>query len=237
MRSVIVKEHNCAKPAVQHPCDLLGMFNIYSSIRHLYRKAVLDNISASFTKYGDTYSSRVLHRRVYIIRDSCNIRHILVTRFADFNSADVHAHLFRPIAGESIFMKDGKSWKAVRALYTDMFSRTRQLFSPEAQEAGVRAFLQNAFTGPEDHAAVDLQELFSRLILDINSMIVIGVGTDALSPFQDADKKHFVESFKHAKQVMTRKGFLDPLHHLLEKRTFQKACRNVKKVVERVVSE
>ncbi|KAL4965564.1 cytochrome P450 monooxygenase afumB [Aspergillus stella-maris] len=237
LRSTIAKKHDCAKPAAQRPWDILGLFNIYPSIKHFYRKAVLDNMSASFTQYGDTYSSRILHRRVYITRDPCNIRHILVTAFADFNSVDVRAHLFRPIAGESIFVQDGEHWKAVRALYTDMFSRARQLFSSNAQEAGFQALLQSASTGPGDQHAVELQQLFLKLILDVNSMLAMGVGTDALSPFQTADKKQFVESLIHAKRVMARNAFLGPLHHLLGKKDFQKACRNVKDFVERVVKD
>ncbi|KAL4956380.1 hypothetical protein BDW69DRAFT_181682 [Aspergillus filifer] len=86
LRSAMVKEYGCAKPAAQRPCDILGLSNIYSSVKHLYRETLLEDISTSFRQYGDAYASGISNQRVYFTRDPCNIRHILLTQFADFNT-------------------------------------------------------------------------------------------------------------------------------------------------------
>ncbi|KAL4944608.1 hypothetical protein BDV06DRAFT_232860 [Aspergillus oleicola] len=231
------KEYGCEMPVVERSWDILGLIKICCSARHLYHGTVLKNVSALFSRYGDTYVSQILGQRVFVTRDARNIQHLLVTRFSDFNSADMRAHLFRPITGNSIFVQDGEGWKSARKLHVDVLSLTRQLFNMESQEAGCRAFSQILSASVRAGHAVDLQPLFAKLILDLNSLLVMGVSSDTLNPEQATEKKRLVKSLQYARQIMARNAFLGPIHHLLFKRDFYQACLHVKMFVERIIRD
>ncbi|KIA75724.1 cytochrome P450 [Aspergillus ustus] len=231
-RAAIKREHNCSAATTENPWDILGLVKIYSSTKHLLNETALTNISDLFTRFGDTYASRILTQRVYFTCDPRNIRHVLINRFADFDASDVRAHLFAPITPRGIFALDGEGWKASRSLYADIFSATRKIFDAGLQEDAFSAFVKLVPRGQ----AVDLQPLFLKLILDVNSSFAMGVSPDTLRPeVQSKEKKELAESLMYAKRIMARDGFLGPLHYFLSRKEFYAACQYVRGFVEDVV--
>ncbi|KAE8353766.1 cytochrome P450 [Aspergillus coremiiformis] len=227
------KEHRCKRPVMERPWDILGIVRMYRSRNHLLQETLLANITELFTRYGETYASRILSQRVYFTCDPRNIRHMLFNQFSDFNSSDIRVHLFRPITAHGIFALDGEEWKVARSLYSDFFSRTRRILDLQLHEAGFQAFRHHISVGH----AIDLGPLFLKLILDVNSAFTMGVCIDTLSPDQSADKKQLADSLIHVKRMIACNGFLGPLHHFLGKKDFYAACANVHAFVEAVISK
>ncbi|KAL2870553.1 cytochrome P450 monooxygenase afumB [Aspergillus lucknowensis] len=231
-RAALKREHNCSPPTTENAWDILGLFKIYTSTKHLLNETALTNISDLFTRYGDTYASRILSQRVYFTCDPRNIRHVLINRFVDFDASDVRAHLFAPITPGGIFALDGDGWKRARSLYADIFSATRKIFDVKLQEDSFSAFVKLIPRGQ----AVDLQPLFLKLILDVNSAFAMGVSPDTLRPeVQSKAKKELADSLMYAKRIMARDGFLGPLHYFLSRKDFYTACLTVRGFVEDVV--
>lgn len=220
-------------PPLEHPWDVLGILKIYSSTRHLLKETALTNITDLFNRYGDTYASRILTQRVYFTCDPRNIKHVLVNSFEDFDNSTVRVHLFRPITEHGIFAVDGVEWKKARALYSNYFSKTREILDLDVQERGFQDLLVHI---PASEP-VDLQPLFLRMVLDMTGAFAMGVSIDSLKPNQSPQNRKFAESLMHAKKIMARDGFLGPLHHLLSRRDFYAACSNVHRYVEIVIKQ
>ncbi|KAL8745347.1 MAG: hypothetical protein Q9190_002508 [Brigantiaea leucoxantha] len=216
---------------IVRPYDLLGLVKIVSSTRHLLKKTALDNIVSLFEKYGETFASRLLAQKVYFTCDVQNIRHVLVTGFADYDNSTVRVHLFRPITEHGIFAVDGHEWKIARDLYRSQFSSTRSIVDFDMQEYHFQRFLDHI---PEK-TPVDLAPLFSKLVVDMTSAFALGESAESLNPDQPVQKQSFVSSLIFAKKIMGRDGFLGPLHVLLGKKEFHRACDHVKKFVEPLI--
>lgn len=226
------KSHGCQDPPKELPYDFMGIVKIYSSTRHLLKKTALENTSYLFDKYGETYVSRILTQRVLFTCNPRNIKHVLVTRFSDFDNSTVRAHLFRPITEHGIFAVDGPEWKAARDVYRDQFAHTRSIFDLSKQEEHFQIFMRRI---PQAGTSFDLQPLFLSLILDLTTRFALGESSDSLSPGQSEEKMQFVDALLYIKKIMARDGFLGPVHHLLSKKNFYRDCVKVQQYVERLI--
>ena len=225
--------HGYQNPPKEGPYDILGLFKIVRTTRNLLNKTALANTIKLFERYGETYATKVLAQTVFFTCDPRNIRHVLVTRFVDYDSSVVRVHLFRPITEHGIFAVDGADWKIARNLFRSLFSNTREIMDFGMLEEHVQAFLRCM---PSTAEPVDLQPLFLSLTLDITTAFALGDSVDSLSLYQSAEKKHFAEALICVKRIMARDGFLGPVHHLLSKREFYKACSDVHRYVEVIIS-
>ena len=216
-------------PPKEGSYDVLGIFKIIRATRHLRNKTALASTIELFERYGETYASKLLTQTVFFTCDPRNIRHILVTRFVDYDSSVVRVHLFRPITEHGIFAVDGPDWKIARNLYRNQFSNTRSIMDFDMHEEHVRRFLCSI---PSTGKAFDLQPLFLKLTLDMTTAFALGESVDSLSARQSDEKKHFVKALLYVKKIMARDGFLGPVHVLLSKRDFYRACSDVHQYVE-----
>ncbi|KAK3682874.1 putative cytochrome P450 oxidoreductase/alkane hydroxylase [Podospora appendiculata] len=229
------REHNCKSTQLERPWDVLGLAKIVSATKHLLNGTTLSTTTMLFDRYGDTYSSKLAAQRVVFTCSPRNFRQVLITRFADYDSSrGIRDHLFAPITPHGIFALDGAEWKAARHLYRDLFSRTRVIFDPAAQEAHFQTLRRRLAT---DGSTFDIAPLFLNLTLDLTTEFAIGVSADSLRLDQAADKRLFVDSLIHTKKVMARDGFLGPVHVFLSKKEFHRSCNEVRRFVEVVVKQ
>ncbi|KAL8722259.1 MAG: hypothetical protein Q9225_001246 [Loekoesia sp. 1 TL-2023] len=219
-------------PPCENPYDLLGLLKIITATRHLLRKTAIANSTELFQKHGQTYTSRIFGEKVLFTCDPQNIKHLLVTRFVDYDASVVRAHIFRPITERGIFAVDGPEWKVARDMYRNQLSNTRKIFDLQLQERGFQAFLDRISMPNKTY---DIQPLFLNLTLDLTTAFALGESVDSLGVAQAADKEHFVVSLLYLKKTMAREGFLGPVHVLLSKRGFYRACADIKRYVERYI--
>ena len=224
------KFDGCQDPPCERPYDYLGVVNIISATRHLLNKTALANTVDLFRTYGETYVTRYLNQKVFLTCDPRNIKHVLVSRFIDYDSSTVRVHLFLPITEHGIFTVDGPEWKIARNVYRNVFSRTRSIIDLDVQERHFQRFLHRI---PPTGEPFDLQALFLKLTLDLTTAFALGESVDSLTPTQSDEKKQMVQSLMYAKKIMARDGFLGPLHLVFGKRDFYRACSNVHRYVER----
>lgn len=224
----------CRDPPSERPYDYFGIVKIISSTRHLLKKTALANTIDLFERYGDTYASRILTQKVFFTCEPRNIKHVLVTRFVDYDSSTVRDHLFRPITEHGIFAVDGPEWRVARDLYRNVFSNTRSIMNIPMQEYHFQRFIRQI---PPAGKTFDLHTLFLNLTLDITTSFALGESVDSLSPDQSEEKKQFVAALFYVKKTMARDGFLGPVHVLLSKRGFHKACGDVHRYVERAIAK
>lgn len=203
--------HRCQDPPKEGPYDIFGIFKIIRATRHLLNKTALANTIALFERYGETYASKVLTQTVFFTCDPRNIRHVLITRFVDYDSSVVRVHLFRPITEHGIFAVDGVDWKLARSLYRNQFANTRSIMDFDMHEKHFQSLLCSI---PSTGEPFDLQPLFLNLTLDITTAFALGDSVDSLSPAQSDEKRHFVKALLYVKRIMARNGFLGPIHLL-----------------------
>ncbi|KAL6720304.1 hypothetical protein ACLMJK_002225 [Lecanora helva] len=223
------KYHECKPPPCENPYDFLGLLKIIIATRHLLKKTAIANATELFQKLGETYSSIIFGEKVVFTCNPLNIKQVLVTRFVDFDSSVVRAHVFRPITEHGIFAVDGQEWKAARDVYRNVFSNTRTIFDVDIQEKHFQAFLGQI---RQINKPYNLQPLFLNLILDLTTAFALGDSVDSLSSSQPSDKKAFVDSLLYVKKTMARDGFLGPVSMLLSRRDFYHGCEDVKRYVE-----
>lgn len=224
----------CKDPPCENSYDLFGLVKIISLIRYLLGKTAIANSTELFGKYGETYTSRILGEEVIFTCDPRNIKQVLVTRFLDYDSSVIRAHMFRPLTEHGIFAVDGPEWEFARDMYRNHFSNTRKIIDLQMQERHFQTFLSRV---PPPGQPCDLQPLFLNLTLDLTTAFAIGESVNSLSLAQPDDKTHFVESLICVRKTLARDGFLGPAHVLLSKKDFYKACANVKRYVERYIVE
>ena len=228
------RSHGCKDPPFENPYDFFGLFKTISSTRHLLGKTAIANATELFGKYGETYTSRILGEKTVFTCDPRNIKQMLVAGFVDYDSSVVRAHILRPITEHGIFAVDGPEWKVARDMYRNQFSNTRTIIDLQMQERHFQTFLSRV---PSRGQPYDLQPLFLNLTLDLTTAFAMGESVDSLSLAQPDDKKHFVESLIYVKKTMARDGFLGPVHVLLSKKDFYRACADVKRYVERFIAQ
>ena len=227
--------HGWKDPPCENPYDPLGLVKTISSIRQLLKKTAIPNAAKLFEKYGETYTSRFFFvGKVVSTCDPRNIKEVLATRFVDYDSSVVRAHIFKPITEHGIFAVDGPEWKVARDVFRNQFSNTRKIIDLQQQERHFQTFLSHV---SQPHEQYNLQPLFLNLMLDLTTAFALGESVDSLSPAQPEHKKHFVESLLHVKKRMARDGFLGPVHVLLSKTDFYSACADVKGYVEGFIVE
>ena len=225
---------DCKDPPCENPYDFFGIFKIMSATRHRLKKTAIANSTELFQRHGTTYTSTILGAKVLFTCDPQNIKEVLVTRFIDYDTSILRAHLFRPITEHGIFAVDGPQWRVARDMYRNQFSNTRAVFNLGVQEKGFQAFLIRIEGGGKQ---IDLQPLFLNLTLDLTTAFAMGESVDSLSLTQTEEKKRFVDSLLFLKKRMARDGLLGPVHVLLRKSDFLKACEEVKSYVEKSIRQ
>lgn len=220
------------------PCDLaydpFGVIKLIKITGQFLKRSVLTSGIELFEKYGETYYCHMLTQTFFFTRDPRNMKHILSTRFVDFDSGPGRAHLFDGFCEDGIFAVDGSEWSHARALYRTQFSNTRLISDMHMMEQHTQDLIRRISSDPQP---VDLQDLFLRWVFDIHSSFVLGKSVDSLNPSQSAENKRFEESVLCVKDVIARDGFLGPLHVMRNRRKYRIACSDIHQNVKRVIDE
>ncbi|KAL8830905.1 MAG: hypothetical protein Q9191_001167 [Dirinaria sp. TL-2023a] len=229
------RSNSCqAAPAVQ-PYDYLGLINLYTTSRHFAGQTALRNITNLFDKHGRTFTQKILTETIVFTCDPRNLKHILVTGFADYDVRPGRVHIFKDVAEHGILALDGQEWKAARAVYRDEFSHTRSILDLQRHEYHIENLLREIHLS--GGAPCDLQPLFLKLVIDLTTAFALGESSNMLSPSQTEEQRRFVEALVYVKKIMARDGFMGPLHVILSHKRYYKACQVFHGFVERRVKQ
>ncbi|KUJ14336.1 putative cytochrome P450 oxidoreductase [Mollisia scopiformis] len=210
------KLFGCRQPPLENAYDPLGISKIIRSTKIFLKKQSLLTAIKLFSEYGNTYTSRVFTSRVVFTCDPRNIRQILVTGFADWESSPLRGHLFKPLLAHSIFQLDGPRWKATRDTYRHQarFSNLRSIIDVSRQEKSV----QNLLNCIPDSKPFDLSVLFRHLMMDLTTGFCLGDSANSLTTYQTEEKKVFAEAITDIQHRIATGGFVGPLSRFMSKK-------------------
>lgn len=234
-QQVMIK-HNCQPPPKQYPWDVTSIATTIVSNYHLIKGTLIPNMSNLFRQYGPTYKTVVIGQPLLITKDPANIRHVLVTRFDDFNTAEkLRTTLFHPLTGGGIFGLDGHEWKSTRPMYRDLFSRTRLVFDCEMHE---ELFQDLLACFPKDSSEFDLQTLLPKLLIDFSTEWTVGDRNNALKNRQSPNGTLLANALTDAKTFMAKFARMGPVAILfLSRKQFFRDCKTVRSVLDQYVAE
>ncbi|KAJ5171038.1 uncharacterized protein N7500_003821 [Penicillium coprophilum] len=201
--------------------DFFGIVKAIKLASHFRQRTSLQYTNSLFQRYGETYASNVLGRRLIFTCSAENIKHMLSTAFVDFDSSPLRKPLFEPITPHGIFTLDGTDWKRSRGQIRSRLSNLRNIIDLELCETHFQAFVQHI---PPNGQVFDVQHCTSALALDMQTRFSLGESVDALSFTQSPEKKQFVDDIEVVKERIVRDGFRGPLRHLVPKRAFYQSC-------------
>jgi cytochrome P450 len=210
------------------PYDVFGILKAMKLASHFRQRTSLLYTNSLFQRYGETYSSNVLGHRLVFTCSAENIKHMLSTAFADFDSSPLRKPLFEPITPHGIFTLDGADWKRSREQLRNRLSNLRKVIDLGLCEQHFQAFLQHV---PPNGQVFDVQRCTSALALDMQTRFSLGESVDALDFAQSHEKKQFVDDLDVIKERIVRDGFRGPLRHLMPKRAFYQSCCRARKYV------
>ncbi|KAJ5787832.1 hypothetical protein N7457_002822 [Penicillium paradoxum] len=208
--------------------DLFGIAKAIELAFHFRQRTSLSYTNSLFQRYGETYASNVIGSRMILTCSAANIKHMLSTGFADFDSSALRKPLFEPITPHGIFTLDGADWKKSREKMRNRLSNLRKIIDLDLCEQHFRVFLQHV---PPNGQIFDVQICTSALSLDMQTMFALGESVDALSFTQSQKKKQFVDDLEVVKERIVQDGFRGPLRHLVPRRGFYKSCRRAREYV------
>ncbi|KAE8157212.1 cytochrome P450 [Aspergillus tamarii] len=208
--------------------DFIGIAKAIELAFHSKRRTSLPYTNALFKEYGETYASNVLGYRLIFTCSAENIKHLLSTAFADFDSSPLRKPLFEPITPHGIFTLDGAGWKKSRNQLRSRLSNLRKIVDLNQCERHFQAFLQHI---PPYGQAFDAQACAFALALDMQTLFSLGESVDALSFSQAREKKQFVEDLLFVKETIVQDGFRGPLRYFYPKRRFLQCCKRARKYV------
>jgi cytochrome P450 len=224
--------HRCMEPPKEDPYDYFGIQKMISSVRALLTGTALENATTAFERYGDTFGAKILAQRVYFTCSPKNIKHILVSRFVDFEASSVRVHLFKPITEHGIFAVDGQEWKKARDMYRGLFYNTRAVVNLPKLEERFQSLVKHIPAVEK----FDLQKLCLKLTLDMISEFALGESLDTLKPeTQSQEKKVLTQSLLYVERIIARDGFLGPVAAFTPKKEFYNSCGNIHRFVEKKI--
>ncbi|KAE8415252.1 cytochrome P450 [Aspergillus pseudocaelatus] len=208
--------------------DFLGIAKAIELAFHFRRRSSLPYTNALFKKYGETYASNVLSYRLIFTCSAENIKHLLSTAFADFDSSPLRKPLFEPITPHGIFTLDGAGWKKSRDQLRTRLSNLRKIVDLDQCERHFQAFLQHV---PPNGQAFEAQACAFALALDMQTLFSLGESVDALSFSQSREKKQFLTDLLFVKETIVQDGFRGPLRYLYPKQRFLQCCKRARRYV------
>ncbi|MED6151691.1 hypothetical protein PIB30_084820 [Stylosanthes scabra] len=127
-----------------------------------------------------------------VTSDPINVHHIMSKNFYNYVKGPEFREIFHAF-GDGIVASDFETWKYIRTLQHFLF---RQKSFEKMSEETIRKKVQNSLLPIFDHACfhgkvLDLQDVFSRLMFDETSIMVLGHDPKSLSiefPLVEAEK-------------------------------------------------
>ncbi|KAK8121380.1 cytochrome P450 oxidoreductase/alkane hydroxylase [Apiospora kogelbergensis] len=204
----------CKAGKTERPWDVLGLRKIAASVRAVVRENPAEYLDTLWADHGDTYVARFLGVRVAFTRDAANLRHILHTRWLDFDAGrSIREHMMRDISPRSIAVADGAAWREKRNVWRLQFSRLPGLFHMPSQDAHFRRLLARI---PAGGGQVDVQALLVDMATDVLQEAVTGDCPDCQVPHRQSERqRRFVQAAARVQRNVAWLGNLGPLYQYL----------------------
>ncbi|KAI9931071.1 hypothetical protein MW887_010728 [Aspergillus wentii] len=169
--------------------------------------------------------------RAFHILHPKNVEAILSTNFKDYGFG-VRPDIFAPLLGQGIFTQEGPAWKHSRDLLRKQFIRVQYQNLDHFRE-----HVDNLIACLPSTGVVDLQPLFFNLTMDTATALLFGSSIYSLRAGidQDMENQAFAENFNVAQEGLAKRFRIAPWHCFYNPSSFQKACSEVHRFVERYI--
>ncbi|KAK7949574.1 hypothetical protein PG988_016213 [Apiospora saccharicola] len=233
-------QHGCAPPNTvrRDPMGLRYLLNTASAAKeNVLLQSRVDNLE----RMGHTFRHQFFPEWTMTIStdEPENIKAVLASRFDDWDIPRYRMQGFLPVLGRhSIFTVNGAEWQHARATLRPAFVRN-QLADLERFDLHARkllAKLPQDQDGSNEEAKVDLQDLFSMLMVDTTSDFMFGQSTDLLGA-ADADSQTFVRYFDASMHKIAWRARLGWLTQLRPDRELDEYVRFMRAYIARFVAK
>ncbi|KAK8090353.1 hypothetical protein PG997_005314 [Apiospora hydei] len=232
---VNMAKHGCAPPK-RIRNDPMGVRYLLSTASAARQNVLLERRSELLHKMGHTYRNQMFPEWTMTIStdEPENIKAVLATRFDDWDIPYFRIQGFYPVLGyHSIFTVNGAEWQHARAMLRPAFVRN-QLADLGRFDFHARKLLAKL---PQDPSSkVDLQDLFSMLMVDTTSDFMFGQSTDLLGA-ADADSLTFVKHFDASMHKIAWRARLSWLTQLRPDRELDEYVRFMRSYIARFVAK
>lgn len=236
-------EHGCAPPKqVRH--DPMGLRYLLSTASAAKKNVLLQSRVGLLEAMGHTFRHQFFPEWTMTIStdEPENIKAVLASRFDDWDIPRYRIQGFHPVLGyHSIFTVNGAEWQHARATLRPAFVRN-QLADLERFDLHARKLLaklptsQGGGGGGDTEVKVDLQDLFSMLMVDTTSDFMFGQSTDLLGA-ADADSRTFVKYFDASMHKIAWRARLGWLTQLRPDRELDEYVRFMRSYIARFVTK
>ncbi|KAJ6439817.1 cytochrome P450 [Purpureocillium lavendulum] len=179
---------------------------------------LLEETLAQFRKLGTTFIMSRWAMSVFYTCDSLNIKQILAGSFEDFGLPDARIAALSSFVGDGIFTLDNEQWYHTRVSLKPMVAKV--------DKEAIHAILEHNFQAalrliPTDNSAVDLQDMFFRLVMDFATEHLTGNSARMLSNDGTGGvrAKQFVADYLTCSTEVIARLSLGPLQHFRVNRT------------------
>jgi cytochrome P450 len=232
-RNKFSKEHNCeAVTNLPQFEQVLGFHHVSRIITALTRKEYVESMYKRFTNGSKTYSVTIMGTKWIQTVEPMNVKHILATKFEDFDLGQKRSKAFLPLMGKGIFTSDGEEWTHFRALLRPSFKRG-QIANLDMLEAHTSDLISSI---PTDGSPVDLKPLFFRFTLNTTIEFLFGrqMALLVFNSHSDGEYEAFGKAFEYGQAKLYRRIFLGSFITLFDHK-FQKANETVHTFVDGLV--
>ncbi|KAK8019144.1 cytochrome P450 [Apiospora arundinis] len=230
-------KHGCAPPK-QIRNDPGGIQYLLSTASYAKQNILLQRRSQLLHQMGHTFRHQVFPEWTMTIStdEPDNIKTVLATKFDDWVIPHHRIQGFYPVLGyHSIFTVNGAEWQHARATLRPAFVRN-QLADLERFDLHARKLLAKLPRDPGASAPVDLQDLFSMLMVDTTSDFMFGRSTDLLGT-ADADSLTFVKYFDASMHKIAWRSRLGWLTQLRRDKELDEYVRFMRQYIARFVAK
>ena len=175
----------------------LGLAFILQMVRVYKEKRYLDWWQTLAVENGYTFSYWLLGQRIYVTADPENVKTLFSSSFEIFEHGPTRQAAGRPLVGNGIFVADGESWSAARALLRPSFAKS-QINDLDMLERHFQNFLHVL---PPDEDLVDLLEMFKWLSQDVITDMLFGSSTESLMRSNDKEAVAFSQACEYSQKV------------------------------------
>ena len=197
MHRFVVK-HSCADATEVKQFDKpLGIGLLMQTVRAYRRQQYLEWWQIQLTELGHTFSFWLFGQRLYVTADPVNVQTMFSSSFEVFEHGPTRYAAGSPLVGDGIFVADGATWSAARALLRPSFARS-QINDLDMLERHFQNLLQVL---PADGDLVDLQEMFKWLSQDAITDMLFGLSTESLLRSNDQEAMAFSRACEYSQKV------------------------------------
>ena len=189
-----IREHGCQPPrSLPQKDPIFGLdvaLRMFSSYGRGQRSATFKEQHENF---GSTFQSVALGKKRIFTIDTMNLQTILSINFKHWGVQPIRLPAWEPMLGKGVMDTDGEFWRHSRDMVQPLF-RKEQISDLASFEIHVARLLDLI---PRNGSTVDLQPLFSRLILDFTIEFLFGESVDCLTPTPNKDAMTFLSAFQY----------------------------------------